>query len=71
MLSMRVGVMVDFLPAATVGSIPTVLISWGVGLVCGWSGLFGFFAPVIGVSVLGFKSYLLITIIIFNSLGAS
>jgi hypothetical protein len=32
-LLLRVGVMADFLPEATVGSIPTVFIGWVVGLV--------------------------------------
>jgi hypothetical protein len=70
-LSIRVGVLVGFLPAATVGSIPTLFVGWVVGLVCGWSDLFEFFASVICASVLGFKSYLLVTLIILNSLGAS
>ena len=56
MLSLRVGVMADFLPAATVGSTPTVFIGWIVGLVSRGSGLFEFFASVICASVLGFKS---------------
>ncbi len=49
-LSLRVGVMVGFLPAATVGSIPTVLVGWVVGLVCGGSSLLEFFATFIDVS---------------------
>ena len=36
-LSVRVGVMAGFLPAARVGSIPTVFVGWIVGLVCGVS----------------------------------
>jgi hypothetical protein len=55
-LSAHVGAMADFLPAATVGSIPTVFIGWVVGLVCGGSGLLEFFASFICTSVLGFKS---------------
>ena len=54
MLSVRVGVMFDFL--STVGSIPAVFIGWVVGFMCGWSGLFEFFASVICANVLGFKS---------------
>ena len=38
-LSVRVGVMAGFLPAATVGSTPTVFIGWVIGLVYGGSGL--------------------------------
>ena len=56
MLSVRVSVMADFLPAATVGSIPTVFIDWVAGLVCRGSGLLEFFASFICDSVLGFKS---------------
>jgi hypothetical protein len=68
---MRVDVLVGFLPAATVGSILTVFVGWVDGLVCGWSGLFEVFASFISASVLGFKSYLLITFIFLKSLGAS
>ncbi len=55
-LSVRVGVIVDFLPAAMVGSIPTVFIGWVVGLVCTRSGLLEFFTSFICVGVLGFRS---------------
>jgi hypothetical protein len=46
-LSVRVGFMAGFLPAATVGFIPTVFVGWVVGLVCGVSGLLEFFASFI------------------------
>ncbi len=55
-LSLRVGVMVGFLLAATVGFIPTVFVGWVVGLVCGVSGLLEFFAAFIDASLLGCKS---------------
>ncbi len=70
MLSVRIGVMVGFLPVATVGFIPTVFVGWVVGLVCGWSGLFEIFASVVCASVLGFKIFLMIIFIVLNSLGA-
>ena len=38
LLSAHASEMADFLPAATVGSIPTVFIGWVVGLVCGGEG---------------------------------
>jgi hypothetical protein len=59
-VSMRVVVLVGFLSAATVGSFPTVFVGWVFGLVCGWSGLFEFFASLICASVLGFKSCFLL-----------
>jgi len=55
-LSVRVGVMSNFLPAATVGFIPTVFIGWVVGLVCRRSGLLEFFAFFICYVVFGFMS---------------
>ena len=55
-LSVRVGVMADFLPAMTVGSIPAVFIGWVVGLVCGGSGLLEFFSSFICDGVLGIRS---------------
>ena len=55
-LSVCVSVMANFLPAATVGSIPTVFIGWVVGLVSRGSGLFEFFASVVCACVLGFES---------------
>ena len=71
-MSVRVGVMSGFLPAATVGSIPTVFDAWVVGLVCGVSGLLEFFASFIGASLLGFKSLLSITFFCFiDSLGVA
>ena len=70
-LSVHSGVMADFLPVATVGSIPTVFIGWVVGLVCRGLGLLEFFASVICASVLGFESELFITFFSINSLGVS
>jgi len=55
-LSVRVGLMADFLPAATVGSSPTVFVGWVVGLVCGVSGLLEFFASFICACLLSFGS---------------
>ena len=71
MVSVRVGMLFGFLPAATVGFIPTVFVGWVVGLVCGVAGLLEFFASFIGVSLLGFKSLLSITFFIFYSLGVA
>ncbi len=70
-LSMRVVVLVGFLSAATVSFIPNVFVGWVVGLVCGWSGLFEFFASLICASVMGFKPCFFVTFIILNSLGGS
>ncbi len=62
-MSVRVGVMSHFLPAATVCGIPIVCVGWGVGLLCRRSGLLEFFAFSIYAVVLGLRSSLLI---IFN-----
>ena len=55
-MSVRVGVMARFLPAVTVGVIPTVFVGWVVGLVCKKSYLLEFFAFFICDIVVGFKS---------------
>ena len=55
-MSVHVGVMARFLPAATVGFIPTVFVGWVVGLVCRKSGLLEFFAVFISDVVFDFKS---------------
>ncbi len=55
-LSVRVGMMASFLPAATDGSIPTVFDGWAVGLMCGVSGLLELCASFICACLLCFKS---------------
>ena len=46
-LSACAGLVAGFLPAATVGSIPTVFVGWVVGLMCIVSCLLEFFASFI------------------------
>ena len=48
-LSACVDVMAGFLPAATVGSVPTVFVGWVVGWVCIVSCLLEFFVSFICV----------------------
>ena len=55
-LSVLINLMALFLPAATVGSIPTIFVGWVVGLVCGVSGLLEFFASFICACLWSFES---------------
>ena len=70
-MSVHDGVMARFLPAATVGFIPTVFVGWDVGWVCRRSGLLEFFAFFIYDIVFGFKSQLFVTLFIISSMGVS
>ena len=66
-----VGVVGRFSPAASVCGIPTVFDGWGVGLICGGTGLLGFFAFSINAVAFGMDSLLLLTFNLFVVLGAS
>ena len=55
-MAVHVGVVVRFSPAATVCGIPTVFDRWGVGLLCGRTGLLGFVAFSIIAVVFGLDS---------------
>ena len=67
----RVGWVGRFSPAAAVCGIPTVFDGWGVGLICGRTGLLGSLASFIIAVVFGVDSLLLLTFSLFVVLGAS
>ncbi len=69
--AVHVGVVGQYSPAAAVCGIPTVFDGWGVGLICGRTGLLGFFAFSIIAVVFGIDSLLLLTFCLFVILGAS
>jgi len=67
----RVGWVGRLSPAAAVCGIPTVFGGWGVGLICGWTGLLGFLTSFIVAVVFGVGSLLLLTFSLFTVSGAS
>ena len=71
MLPVLIGLMTFFLPAATVGSSPTIFVGWVVGLVCGVTGLLEFFASFICARLWSFESIESIIFSFFYLLGVS
>ena len=60
-----------FLPAATVGSVPTVFVGWVVGWVCKVACLLEFFVSFICACFYSFDSYVSFTLVFLDSLGMS
>jgi hypothetical protein len=71
MLSACVGLVAGCLPAATLGSVPTVFVGWDVGLVFGVSCLLTFYVSFICACLSSFESLLSFTCSYLYSLGMS